>query len=86
MPRDSSLRSEPLDAKIYAKKAAFADFVRFGGEPLASLADVGCSVCDNWMHQIDLIYFNLDTLDQMICDFADVLQINMSTVGLLRTA
>ncbi|PGF17489.1 hypothetical protein CP556_16170 [Natrinema sp. CBA1119] len=34
-----SLRSlEPL-AKIYAKKAASADFVRFGGEPLASLAD-----------------------------------------------
>ncbi len=40
-PRDSALRSEPLGAKIYAKKAACAGFARFGGEPLASLADVG---------------------------------------------
>jgi len=39
--RDSSLRSEPLGAKIYAKKAASADVVRFGGEPLASVEDAG---------------------------------------------
>jgi len=44
-PRDSSLRSEPLGAKIYAKKAAFADFVRFGGEPLAWLADADGGIC-----------------------------------------
>jgi len=36
-----SLRSPPLVAKIYAKKAASTGFTRSGGEPLASLADAG---------------------------------------------
>jgi len=38
-PRSLRDLRKPLVAKIYAKKAASADFVRSGSEPLASLAD-----------------------------------------------
>ncbi len=59
--RVSSLRSEPLGAKIYAKKAASTGFTRSGGEPLASLADACRVECSTFVAIDERVISNEET-------------------------